>query len=59
MDFQARIDEELKVAMKAREAERLSVLRMLKSALKNAAIEKGGAEARSMMSRRSRWCARR
>ena len=28
--------------MKAREAERLGVLRMLKSALKNAAIEKGG-----------------
>lgn len=46
MDFQARIDEELKEAMKARQAERLSVLRMLKSALKNAAIEKGGAEAR-------------
>lgn len=42
MSFQARIDQDLKAAMKAREAERLGVLRMLKSALKNAAIEKGG-----------------
>ena len=32
--------------MKAREAERLGVLRMLKSALKMASIEQGGAEAR-------------
>ena len=46
MDFQTRIDEDLKEAMKARQAERLSVLRMLKSALKNAAIENGGAAAR-------------
>ena len=46
MDFQARIDEDLKEAMKARQADRLGVIRMLKSALKNAAIEKGGAEAR-------------
>ena len=46
MDFQTRIDNDLKEAMKAREAERLSVIRMLKSALKNAAIEQGGAEAR-------------
>jgi uncharacterized protein YqeY len=46
MDFQARVDEELKVAMKARQADRLSVLRMLKTALKNAALDKGGAEAR-------------
>lgn len=42
MSFQARIDQDLKAAMKAREAERLGVLRMLKAALKNAAIEKGG-----------------
>ena len=42
MSFQARIDQDLKAAMKAREAERLGVLRMLKTALKNAAIEKGG-----------------
>ncbi len=46
MDFQARIDQDLKEAMKAREAERLGVLRMLKTALKNASIEQGGAEAR-------------
>jgi uncharacterized protein len=46
MDFQARIDNDLKEAMKAREADRLNVIRMLKSALKMAAIEKGGAEAR-------------
>ncbi len=46
MDFQARIDNDIKEAMKAREAERLGVLRMLKSSLKNAAIEQGGADAR-------------
>jgi uncharacterized protein YqeY len=46
MDFQARIDEDLKEAMKARQADRLAVLRMLKSAVKNAAIEKGGADSR-------------
>jgi uncharacterized protein len=46
MDFQARIDHDLKEAMKAREAERLNVIRMLKSALKMASIEKGGADAR-------------
>lgn len=46
MDFQARIDEDLKTAMKARDAERLGVLRMLKSSLKLASIEQGGAEAR-------------
>jgi uncharacterized protein YqeY len=43
MDFQSQIDQDIKEAMKAREVERLSVLRMLKSALMNAAIEKGGA----------------
>ena len=42
MNFQERIDSDLKNAMKARDAERLSVIRMLKSALKNLAIEKGG-----------------
>ena len=42
MSFQARIDNDLKEAMKARQAERLGVLRMLKAALKNVAIEKGG-----------------
>ncbi len=42
MDFQAQIDQDLKEAMKARQAERLGVIRMLKTALKNASIEKGG-----------------
>ncbi len=46
MDFQTRIDNDLKEAMKARQAERLGVLRMLKAALKNASIEQGGMEAR-------------
>ena len=46
MNFQDRIDQDIKEAMKARQADRLGVLRMLKSALKNAAIEAGGAEAR-------------
>lgn len=45
MKFQEQIDHDLKEAMKARQAERLAVLRMLKAALKNAAIEKGGADA--------------
>ena len=42
MSFQERIDDDLKAAMKAREAGRLNVLRMLKSALKNLSIEKEG-----------------
>jgi len=46
MDFQARIDEDLKQAMKARETDRLNVIRMLKSALKLASIEQGGMSAR-------------
>jgi uncharacterized protein YqeY len=45
MTFQEQIDHDLKEAMKARLADKLAVLRMLKSALKNAAIEKGGAAA--------------
>ena len=45
MTLAEQIDHDLKVAMKAREAARLSTLRMVKSALKNAAIEKGGADA--------------
>ncbi len=44
MTLQDQIDEDLKSAMKARQAERLAVLRMLKSAMKYAAIEKHGAE---------------
>lgn len=46
MDFQERIDGDIKEAMKAKQPIRLGVLRMLKSSLKNAAIEQGGAEAR-------------
>jgi uncharacterized protein YqeY len=42
MSFQARIDNDLKEAMKAKQTERLAVMRMLKAALKNSAIEKGG-----------------
>ncbi len=45
MTLPERIDADLKEAMRAREAEKLGVLRMLKSAMKNAAIEKGGATA--------------
>src|ERR1700749_345430 len=44
MSLQKRIDEDLKDAMRATDAARLSVLRLLKAALKNAAIEKVGAE---------------
>jgi uncharacterized protein YqeY len=45
MTLQERVDSELKDAMRAKDAARLGVLRMLKAALKYAAIEKGGAEA--------------
>src|SRR5277367_5488590 len=44
MSLVAQIDADLKAAMIAREADKLSVLRMLKSAVKYAAIEKGVAE---------------
>jgi len=40
--MQEQIDADLKDAMRARDAERLSVLRMAKAALMNAAIEKRG-----------------
>ena len=40
-----RVDSDLKEAMRAKDATRLGVLRMLKSALKYAAIAKSGAEA--------------
>jgi uncharacterized protein YqeY len=43
MTIQEEIDADLKDAMRARDAARLSVLRMVKSALMNAAIEKIGA----------------
>src|ERR1700722_13109798 len=42
MTIQEEIDADLKNAMRLRDAERLSVLRMVKSALTNAAIEKRG-----------------
>ena len=45
MTLEERIDSDLKAAMRAREAQTLAVLRLLKSALKNAAIEKGGTTA--------------
>lgn len=38
------IDEDLKEAMRAKDTTRLSVLRMLKAAVKNAAIDKVGAD---------------
>jgi uncharacterized protein YqeY len=44
MTLQERIDSDLKEAMRAKDAAKLGVLRMLKSALKYAAIEKSGAE---------------
>lgn len=43
MTIQEEIDADLKDAMRSRDAERLSVLRMVKSAMMNAAIEKRGA----------------
>jgi uncharacterized protein len=45
MSIQDRIDSDLKEAMRAKDATKLAVLRMLKSALKYAAIAKSGAEA--------------
>jgi uncharacterized protein len=43
MGLSSKIDEDVKDAMRARDAARLSSLRMLKSSLKYAAIEKGQA----------------
>ena len=45
MTQQERVDSDLKEAMRAKDATKLGVLRMLKSALKYAAIAKSGAEA--------------
>ncbi len=42
MSVSLQIDEDLKTAMKSKEATRVSVLRGLKSVMKNVAIEKGG-----------------
>src|ERR1700745_2883216 len=44
MTLQQRVDSDLKDAMRAKDATKLGVLRMLKSALKYAAIAKSGAE---------------
>ena len=44
MNLSERVDEDLKEAMRARNPSKLGVLRMLKSALTYAAIEKSGAE---------------
>ena len=44
MTITERIDSDLKDAMRAKDAGKLGVLRMLKSAIKYAAIEKSGAE---------------
>src|SRR5438128_8963829 len=45
MNLSQRVDSDLKEAMRARDTTKLGVLRMLKSALKYAAIAKSGAEA--------------
>jgi len=45
MTIQEKIDADLKEAMRSKDAERLSVMRMVKSALMNAAIEMQGARA--------------
>ena len=45
MSIQERIDSDLKEAMRAKDTTKLTVLRMLKSALKYAAIAKPGTEA--------------
>jgi uncharacterized protein YqeY len=45
MTLQQRVDSDLKEAMRAKDATKLGVLRMLKSAFKYAAIAKSGAEA--------------
>jgi uncharacterized protein YqeY len=45
MTLQERVDSDLKEAMRAKDTTKLGVLRMLKSALKYAAIAKSGAEA--------------
>jgi uncharacterized protein YqeY len=42
MTIPEQIDHDIKEAMKARAADKLSVLRLLKAAIKNAALEQGG-----------------
>ena len=45
MTLQAQVDNDIKDAMRAKDSLKLNALRMLKTGLKNAAIEKGGADA--------------
>jgi uncharacterized protein YqeY len=45
MTLQERVDSDLKDAMRAKETNKVNVLRLLKSALKYSAIEKSGADA--------------
>lgn len=45
MTISEQVDHDIKEAMKARQADRLGVLRLLKAAIKNAALEKGGQSA--------------
>jgi len=45
MSLSQQIDNDLKDAMRAKDSAKLGVVRILKSAVKNAAIEKGGADA--------------
>ncbi len=52
MTIQDQIEADLKDAMKAKQAERLSVLRMAKSALMNATIEKYGVVIRKQVKQR-------
>ncbi len=42
MTISEQIDQDIKEAMRAKQADKLSVLRLLKAAVKNAALEKGG-----------------
>ena len=46
MNLTERVDSDLKTAMREKNAIKLGVLRMLKAAMTNAAIEKGGADSK-------------
>jgi uncharacterized protein YqeY len=46
VNLSERVDSELKTAMREKNATKLGVLRMLKAALMNATIEKGGADSK-------------
>src|SRR6266581_2953748 len=54
MTLQERLDLDLKEAMRGRDATKLGVLRMLKSALKYAAIAKSGAETAQVIRKQAR-----